>query len=1181
MSSTLRNQFQTRIKKGLLGAGSDSWGVNDSEELISDTPLNRYYTGVLFPQSGVPKSPQDEDKTSEEIEDQENSTEEKEYNTVESQYDDSKTDIELAKNDDDKEDERVINRFFPNSMGITFCVANDTQKIQVEFFFGLYYQAKRSELKIKTEEITYQTLISDKEFSLSHLLAYEDEFLFLTSEPKGNSRGKDRSGDYKALDDYKKQVKPEIKNYVEIVDKLFTSAWKRQEIVIIENLRLETIKEPTIIFDNEKIKLGFYLTNYYSDKHESVCYIRLQLVNLSDKHPHNKFSNRNELLNHKSTFQTQIKVKADKFLPYHQPKSSHYDEEDKLLAFLYRDVKSYAIGHNCAAMWNEELTEVCTTYTPYYDMKAIKNEFSEHDFNVRDFFILNDSLNLHNLSIWGKSKNEIITQLSLFLQLYENWIEIQKKHPVDTEKNNEKQKLIAQLDSNLQRMQSNIELLHGDKVFKAFQYANTAMLLQLAVSKDKDLHNSLIKFNADKSPFNIIPDYKYRPFQLAFLILSIGDSVNPDSETRKNTVDLIWFPTGGGKTEAYLAVTAFVLCYRRLINPKNYQGVSVIMRYTLRLLTAQQFERASRLITALEILRQNFLNDLQIEPITIGLWIGMASTPNTIEEAKEKLSELDKECDKKEGNPRRKNVFQIEQCTWCGEDLINKKDSVWHYGFEIIKKELLIRCVNPECHFHKNNLPIQVVDECLYNKPPSLLFATVDKFAMLSWKEHGHKFFNSLDDNKLPPDLIIQDELHLLTGALGSLVGLFESVIELLCTKHNISPKIIASTATTRNTDKQVKELYGEHRKVNIFPPSGLSYKDSFFAKEDTTSTRRYLGIMPTGKTTISTQLSLLTNLLVARLENYLQSENKETDINPYWTIVSYYNTLRDVGRMNNKIGDEIVQMTRQLQNRLQLEGWFNHSQLTSRTKELTSRVKSTDIKPTLSALENKFSMNDKGYVDNQTVDLVLATNMLSVGIDISRLNLMQINGMPRNIAEYIQASSRVARKDEGLVVITLDANRAREKSHFEHFIPFHQNIYRSVEPLSVTAFTENTIDILLTSLLVTYIRHKVGRNENNKVIEFEKEDMQGLIDFIENRFSKYSEVLDYFKDRLNIIADDWLKRVNVENGCKKYDELLKKPSERINLDEESKMWVALQSLRDIDSNTFIQIQERYSWQDM
>ncbi len=1172
----LRNQFQTRIQKGLLGAGSDSWGVDDSEELISDTPLNRYYTGVLFPEMDISTSKGEEDT---EIPDE---NEEQEDDIDENQHEESQTDIELEKNDEDKEDDdqKVINRFFPNSMGITFCVPNDTKSIQVEFSFGLYYQAKRIELKIKIEEATYQTLIHDNTFPLMYLLNYENGFLSLISEPKGNKggRGKERSGDYKILDEYRKQASPEIKKCLDAIDRLLTSAWKRQEIEIIENLTLETIKEPKIIFDNEKTKLGFYLTNYYSDKNKTVRYIRLQLVNLSQKHPHNKFSNRNELLNQKSIFQTQVKVKAEKFLPYHQPKSSIFDEEDKLLAFLYRDVKSYAIGHNCAAMWNEELTEVSTTYTPYYDMKAIKNEFSADDFSPQEFSILNDSLTLHHLSIWGKSKNEVIAQLSLFLQLYENWIKGQKNHSEAS--NQYAQKLITQLDGNLQRLQINVELLQDDRVFKAFQYANTAMLLQLAVSQDKGLHKDLHILNNQQSPFKNIPDYKYRPFQLAFLILSIGDSVNPDSDTRKNTIDLIWFPTGGGKTEAYLAVTAFVLCYRRLVNPKNYQGVSVIMRYTLRLLTAQQFERASRLITALEILRQQFSADLQKEPITIGLWIGMASTPNILQEAKDKLSEMGKECDKKDGNPRRKNVFQIEQCTWCGEDLIKLDNDKWRYGFEITKNELVIRCVNSECFFKINNLPIQVVDEVLYKKPPSLLFATVDKFAMLSWKEHGHKFFNSLSDG-LPPDLIIQDELHLLSGPLGSLVGLFESVIELLSTKNGISPKIIASTATTRNTEKQIKELYGQHRKVNIFPPSGLSYKDSFFAKEDTTSNRRYLGIMPTGKTTISMQLSLLTHLLVARLENHLQAEDKEKekDMNPYWTIVSYYNTLRDVGRMNNKIGDEVVQMTKQLQNRLQLEGRFNYSQLAYRTKELTSRINSNDIKPTLSALENKFSMTDNGYVDNQTVDLVLATNMLSVGIDISRLNLMQINGMPRNVAEYIQASSRVARKDKGLVLITLDANRAREKSYFEHFIPFHQNIYRSVEPLSATAFTENTIDMLLTSLLVSYIRHKVGHSKDSDVVNFRKEDMKGLYEFIETRFCQYPEIIAYCKDGLNDRADDWLKRIHEEKGCKKYTELLKKPAERINLKEDnSKIWVVLQSLRDIDSNTFIQIQEHYSW---
>ena len=1171
----LRNQFQNRIEKGLLGAGSDSWGIDDSEELISDTPLNRYYTGILFPQMDLPKGEfNTEPQTDDTPENDDENTDIEDNLNIENQ-----ADITADKKDENKEDdEKAINRFFPNSMGMTFCLPSHIKTIEVEFSFGLYRIAKRSELKIKFPKKIYKILRDNPECQLSNLLNYDNGFLYLIKEPEGfkGGKGKERNGDYKKFDEYKKQAKSKIKKYLESIDKLLTTAWKREDIVITENLSIETLSKPKIIFDNGKAILGIYST-VFSNGTKNKTYIRLQLVNLSEKHPQNKFSNRNESLNQKSIFQTTIKVKTKQFLPYHQPKASHYDEEDKLLEFLYHDVKSYAIGHNCAAMWNKKANEIWTTYTPYYDMKAIKNEFSESDFSPQNFSILNDSLILHHLSLWGKTKHDVIEQLKQFVALYEQWIIKQKNHKDAT--NQYAEKLIKNLDANLQRLQANIDLLQDDTVFKAFQYANTAMLLQIAVTQNRELHKDLINFNGQSSPFKTPPSFKYRPFQLAFLILSIGDIINPNSDTRKNTVDLIWFPTGGGKTEAYLAVTAFVLCYRRLIHPNNYQGVSVIMRYTLRLLTSQQFERASRLITALEFLRQHFPNDLQKEPITIGLWIGMASTPNTLQEAKDKLSEIESECTRKGGNPRRKNVFQIEQCTWCGENLIEQKNETWYYGFEIQRGgNFIIRCINPDCHFHRNNLPIQVVDECLYKKPPSLLFATVDKFAMLSWKEHGHKFFNSLNNDGLPPDLIIQDELHLLSGPLGSMVGLFETVIELLCNKNNIAPKIIASTATTRNTDKQIKELYGQHRKVNIFPPSGLSYKDSFFAKEDTKSKRRYLGIMPTGKTMISSQLSLLTHLLVARLESYLQANDKEKEMNPYWTIVSYYNTLRDVGRMNNKIGDEIYQFTKQLQNRLQLEGYFNYLNLPARTKELTSRTDSDKIKPTLSALENLFKLNyvdNNVYVDGQTVDIVLATNMLSVGIDISRLNLMQINGMPRNVAEYIQASSRVARQDDGLVIITLDPNRAREKSYFEHFMPFHQNIYRSVEPLSATAFTENTLDILLTSLLVTYIRHKLGKD----IMSFEKDDINALLVFIENRFSQYPDILAYCKNELILRANE-LQKIKISDlDIATFNKLLIKPSEKPNLEEDQKIWVALQSLRDIDSNTFVQIQEHYSWQ--
>ena len=1195
--SMLRNQFQTRIQKGLLGAGSDSWGVDDSEELISDTPLNRYYTGVLFPQMNLPKGEFDPEPKADDT------TENDDENSDDSNIEDNpnietQENITEEKNQEDKEDEeKAINRFFPNSMGITFCLPSHVKTIQAEFSFGLYRLAKRSELKIQFPENAYRILINDADFPLAHLLDYNNGFLSLKKELAGFKGGKDkkRDGDYKKLDEYRKQTTLEIKKYLEIIDRLLLEPWKREVIKIIKEIKIESTKNLANILPRIEIKqkdqnklefieAGYYITCYTI---KSLCYVRIQLVNSSQNQPKNKFSNRDKFLNQKSIFQATIKVKTEQFLPYHQPKASHFDEEDKLLEFLYRDVKSYAIGHNCAAMWNEQANEIWTTYTPCYNMKAIKNDFSKDDFNEQDFSILNESLILHHLSLWGKSKYEVIEQLKQFVALYEQWIIKQQNH--EDANNQYAKKLIKNLGYNLKRLQANIDLLQDDIVFKAFQYANTAMLLQIAVTKNRALHKDLINLNHQSSPFETLPTFKYRPFQLAFLILSIGDIVNPHSDTRKNIVDLIWFPTGGGKTEAYLAVTAFVLCYRRLIHPKNYQGVSVIMRYTLRLLTSQQFERASRLITALDILRQKFPNDLQKEPITIGLWIGMASTPNTINDdrnnkgARDKIAEIGRECNKGlKGNPKRYNVFQVEQCTWCGEDLIQLKNETWYHSFEIQRGHFVIRCVNPDCHFHKTNLPIQVVDECLYKKPPSLLFATVDKFAMLSWKEQGHKFFNSLADG-LPPDLIIQDELHLLSGPLGSMVGLFETVIELLCTKNNISPKIIASTATTRNTEKQVKELYGQHREVNIFPPSGLSYKDSFFAKEDIKSQRRYLGIMPTGKTTISTQLSLLTHLLVARLENYLQANDKEKEINPYWTIVSYYNTLRDVGRMNNKIGDEIYQFTKQLQNRLQLDGHFNYSYLSARTKELTSRIDSDKIKPTLSALENLFKLNyvdNSVYVDGQTVDMVLATNMLSVGIDISRLNLMQINGMPRNVAEYIQASSRVARQDKGLVIITLDPNRAREKSYFEHFMPFHQNIYRSVEPLSATAFTENTLDILLTSLLITYIRHKLGKD----IMSFEKDDINALLAFIETRFfkyqdSQYQDIVEYCKTELILRANELEKIKNSDLSITTFNELLIKPSEKPSLEEDQKIWVALQSLRDIDSNTFVQIQEHYSWQ--
>ena len=420
-----------------------------------------------------------------------------------------------------------------------------------------------------------------------------------------------------------------------------------------------------------------------------------------------------------------------------------------------------------------------------------------------------------------------------------------------------------------------------------------------------------------------------------------------------------------------------------------------------------------------------------------------------------------------------------------------------------------------------------------------------------------------------------------MSGPLGSITGIFESVIEMLSSKNGRVPKIIASTATTRNTQHQIERLYG-NRSVNVFPPTGINYNDSFFAKESTTSKRRYIGLMPTGKTSIDTQLQLLAHLLVARLEVYADKSTKDA-INNYWTIVSYYNSLKDVGKIFNKVGDEISTFTSTLQYRLaQLfqpdfkDFTFNYFGIPNRTQELTSRVESTKIKSVLSEIEKPFdskkiekSAKGNTYI-NDVVDFVLATNMISVGIDISKLNIMLLNGMPKNVAEYIQASSRVGRSTQGLAISLLNPNRAREKSYFEHFNNFHQAFYKNVEPLSVTPFTENTIEKMLSSLMVSFVRNTVsGMTGNKDVVHFQKEMIEPLKEFINNRYGCHSYESNLFEKKIDELAYDWIERVR-KSGIKEYKQLLKKPAEK----DDNQDWVLMQSMREIDSNTFISIKE-------
>ena len=1221
-----RQIFQNRIAKGMIGPGSDIWGLPDDEEIISDYPLPRYFSGVLFPNKSVcpTQDAQDEaDGSSEGFADNGDTNEENpEIEEVEIEGKE-KADKPTA----NKEDFNLsTNSFFPTNIGITVAVEKNTKEIDVEFAFGLYHQPKNEEVKIKIPKAGYDSFFEEGipyPLTFRSILKYsEDGYMYLERALKGEQKRPERAkGEYGQYDEFKRTQNLTRQTeeggyysayyYINFLDKLLSRSWKRKQYNFKLTIPVEnsTTKPAYFQFEEEIFKQTNAGYNIKIFEDSRAKFVKIQLINLSDDHPSNRFSNRSENLNLKSLFQGSIKVQSDKIIEYKDNSLSTYraeedirDDEAEEIELIYRNIKSYGIGHNCSVIWDIESKTVESTFLPQQDIKDVINEFEDTS--------LDHCLDMRNLSIWGVSKEELKSNLRAFVISYEKWInkQIAKKDKLFKEEQKIANRIIERQQANYNRLNNNIKLLDNQDIYDAFKLANTAMLIQFIVSNDsrlgkteKDLFEVDKNINANQLDFfknydakkglGFIP--KYRPFQLAFLLLSLEEIAIPEKRLENSTVDLIWFPTGGGKTEAYLAVAAFTIAFRRISNAKFYEGTSVIMRYTLRLLTAQQFERASRLIATLEFLRtqKEFAPFLKDEPISIGLWVGQASTPNKIKDAKKLLDDkygMEAEALKgKDGDPSKKNEFQISSCPWCGTKVVSQEKDAqeklnWKYGFRVRSGVLNIHCINKKCHFN-NSLPIQVVDENLYNNPPTLLFGTVDKFAMLAWQEDAHNFFKANSQNGIPPDLIIQDELHLLNGPLGSITGLFESTIELLCTKNGIGPKIISSTATTRNTQYQIEKLYG-NRTVNVFPPSGINHDDSFFSRESKSSKRRYIGFMPTGKTSIDTQLQLLAHLFVARLEVHRDRET-ESRTDPYWTIVSYYNSLKDVGKIYNKIGDEITTFTSTLQYRLaQLfnpydDYKFNYLGISNRNEELTSRVESARIKSVLKELEKEFDTknivtSERGHKYlNDVVDFVLATNMISVGIDISRLNIMLVNGMPKNIAEYIQASSRIGRKNKGLAIALLDPNRAREKSYFEHFINFHQAFYKCVEPLSITPFTESTIDKMLATTLVAFIRNKQPKmNEDKAASRFTKESVREFKEFVMERFNDDLQMLAYFDNKLNDIVDDWYRKASSE-GDLKYSTLLKKPSQK---SEEEIDWAVMQSMREIDTDTFIQIKPNF-----
>lgn len=1136
----VRENLFNSVKEELLGPGSEQTGVNIEEEIITDRPSNRYVTGILFTK--------EVDKTI-------NNSDEEDVESIEKNNDDiiedkieeyKKTMIDMEKDKKFRNDFEPVNEEYyedmnnahiirKSTMGLTFFIDRDIDEIEVNLKGARYREVKTSECMVSYSGDTLP--LKDRDLG-SYIFCDEGMLkLYQRFQNKDIKR-------WQALGLF--EGREELLNSVY---KLFNQcstynkAYKRYNIHF-ENpfiIRIDSTGQGKLNIESESLKL-FVLKRKYDSKYS----ITVILINEGDGKKEEKY-----------IFQPEIFISSVennfKFIYLHNLERSINPELD----LLYRNKKNFGIGHGVSVDYLGISKSgdgiIRTSYLPRYEVPNTNFEIPKiGNFDILSMFNLSDLSDI--------SKSDIIGGLSEFIDKYDEWIREIGKKASNIEKSLQEAVKYNLINCNVakDRMREGLNLLLNDnEVFKSFQLANKAMYIQRIQAIYKAEVDATEGFkvykNFDKSLC------RWRGFQLAFLLMVIS-SISDKKNKFRDIVDLIWIPTGGGKTEAYLGVSAFTIFYRRLNRKDKGLGTTIIMRYTLRLLAAQQFERACKLICACEYIRQEDKVDLGNEPITIGLWIGSEQTPNSLGDAKYSLGEMKKD-------KYAENKFQLLKCPWCGEILTRDNEKNNHLLGYYIKRgrdsKFIFRCPNDNCYYSEE-LPIQVVDECLYKEPPTLLFSTVDKFAMLPWKGEAINFFRYKKCD--PPELIIQDELHLISGPLGTLVALFETAIDYLCTIDGIRPKIISSTATICEATEQIENLY--NRKTLQFPPPGIEIENSFFTKEENLENkpgRLYVGVTGIGQTQITTEI----RLFAALLQRVSKLNVSEDTLDKYWTLVSYFNSIRELGKALTLVDDDVKDYMIRIASRT---GTIYDTRKVYSAAELTSRVSSYQIVKILDELENKYL--------NNPINVLLATNMISVGVDVSRLNLMTIIGQPKLTSEYIQASSRVGRTDPGLVYTLYDSRKSRDESHYEIFQSYHQAFYKYVEPTSITPFSEPALERMIHSVFIAMVRHNNNRlNGDDKAKYFDETDEEiiKIKQYILDRVcSKNLEDKEMVEEKLNDIIVRWKEKSDIDDIPLKYTKgnnplmsrYYEKPSEIQGIE-------TMTSMRNVDGELLVKVLKR------
>lgn len=1104
----VRELLQLAVIDDLLGPAN-----GPDEEIVDMGVRDRYLVGKLAPrdseeggiEGGLEGTPEAEDE--EEPEDLEIHTG---RHDTGAEFEGSTGRVDAEADASDEIDAASNQSLIPSSFGFTFCVDGDVESVEIEALWGQYI----------------------REYDHDH------------TKP------------------IKRKIKDEHGNVINVqTEEIKAKVWQRipRGGIIKLDLKEGVIAHKAPDKEHAEVRIQGTVRGKNANGDRLVT---LFLVNAQTEPDQNKDS--------AWIFQPEIFVRAaanssDKaiFRRRQSHTSKGEDLERDALEMIYRKQVEFAVGHGVAMHATtakndpERAVEVRTAIIPQYEVPVTETPgLRAEDRPAMKEMIENGYLDMEILA--AMERDELIKALSLLSDDYGKWIDQQAARIAAELGDHETQAKLALDRCKVikDRLEAGIRVLENasdGSALKAFRFANQAMASQriqslFALARRRGEQVELAEFQVRRNR-------SWRPFQLAFILLSLPSLADPSHQDRTEPLeafaDLLWFPTGGGKTEAYLGVAAFAMAIRRLQGKlggyDGTRGLGVIMRYTLRLLTLQQFQRASTLICAMELLRQEAITDgdssLGEVPFTIGLWVGNKVTPGTTSDSDRAIKNIRDE-DKFDAGGT--SPAQLTSCPWCGTEVSDKSN----IEVDTLSKRTKIYCGDKlsRCEFSKGKsskkahpgLPVMVVDEEIYHRPPSMMIATVDKFALMAWRgetrtlfgrattecpRHGllwpdadctgnHNASRALTSTTTkaiapirPPDLIIQDEFHLISGPLGTMVGLYETAIDELCgwklDGRTVKPKIVASTATVRKAEEQVNNVF--MRRVAVFPPHGLDIADNFFSVQrpiEQIPGRRYLGICSPGSSRPAMLIRVYTAFLTAS-QSLFDRFGQVAD--PFLTAVGYFNSLRELGGMKRLAEDDV--QTRSYRVGMSLVKRPGLAQRSvNNICELTSRVSSRDIPKYLDQLEVKFKAEfdpgDEKFItkwddgETRSIDVVLATNMLSVGVDVNRLGLMVVNGQPKGTAEYIQATSRVGRAFPGLVCTVLTWARPRDLSHYETFEHYHATFYKHVEAQSVTPFSPRAMDRGLTGALLSIVRLENDNfNPNPGAGALDRVDKKEIID--------------------------------------------------------------------------------------